>query len=295
MLYEVIIIGAGPAGLAAAIQLRRYGIEPLLFERDVTGGLLHNANLVENYPGFPGGVTGPELVRLMVEQADQAGVQVTFEAVTSLSYIEPLFQATTPQNTYQARRAVIATGTQSRRITDFPIPPHLQDRVLYEVFPLLRVHNRKMAIIGGGDAAFDYALNLSKHNQVTILNRSPQPRCLPLLWQRVSSVDTITYRQEIAVVKLIDTSTEGLLLECRTVDGVEWLGADYLIGAIGREARLDFLSGIMRDNITALEQRGSLYLIGDVTNGIFRQTAIAVGQGVQAAMRIFQVLEKEKT
>jgi thioredoxin reductase len=294
MLHEVIIIGAGPAGLAAAIQLRRYGVEPLLLEREITGGLLHNANLVENYPGFPHGITGPDLARLMVKQAEQAGVQVTFEAVTSLSFIEPLFQAITPQNTYQAQRVVIATGTQPRRITDFTIPFQLQDRVLYEVYPLLRAHERQIAIIGAGDAAFDYAINLGKHNRVTILNRSAQPRCLPLLWDRAHIVDTITYRQEIAVEKLIRAPGGGMLVECRGPDGVERLSVDFLVVAIGREARLDFLSGIMRDNIAALVQQARLYLIGDVTNGIYRQTAIAVGQGVQAAMQIYHVMENER-
>src|SRR4030042_7192079 len=74
---DIIIIGAGPAGLAAAIQLKRYGIRPLLFERAVVGGLLRNANLVENYPGFPRGITGPGLVKLFARQAHKRGVDLT--------------------------------------------------------------------------------------------------------------------------------------------------------------------------------------------------------------------------
>jgi thioredoxin reductase (NADPH) len=102
---DVIIIGAGPAGLAAAIQLKRYGIQPLLFERAALGGLLSNANLVENYPGFPRGVTGPGLVKLFARQAHNMDVVLTHEDVTTITYDQDLFG--------EHRRIVIVHGWQS--------------------------------------------------------------------------------------------------------------------------------------------------------------------------------------
>ncbi len=92
---QVIIIGAGPAGLATAIQLKRYGVHLLLFERAQAGGLLHNANLVENYPGFPLGISGVDLVNLFMLQAQNLGIDVTYEEVIELSYDRGLFRVKT--------------------------------------------------------------------------------------------------------------------------------------------------------------------------------------------------------
>jgi len=289
---DVIIIGAGPAGLAAAIQLKRYGIQPLLFERGQVGGLLRNANLVENYPGFPGGIPGARLVKLFARQASNVGVVVTHAEVTSIAYDQGLFLVETSQGSYLSRLAVIATGTKPLRIADLSIPVELQGRVFYEVHELLKIEGKCVAIIGGGDAAFDYALNLGKNNQVIILNRGERPKCLPLLWERAHMVDSIAYHKHTFVQKITKDLSPGMLMDCQTQAGELQFHADYLIIAIGREANMDCLSDPFRLQTSMLEKQGLLYIIGDVRNGIFRQASIAVGEGVLTAMKVYRYLKE---
>src|SRR4030067_2642076 len=106
---DVIIIGGGPAGIAAAIQLKRYGLAPLIFEREALGGLLRNANLVENYPGFPGGISGMKLVGLLEQQARAFGLRVTYAEVARLDLVAGLFQIETSPDHYAARLVVVAS------------------------------------------------------------------------------------------------------------------------------------------------------------------------------------------
>ncbi len=286
----VMIIGAGPAGLATAIQLKRYGIHPLLFEGAEVGGLLRNANLVENYPGFPKGISGNRLVHLFRRQAENLHIAVTREEVHELVYDHDLFEAQTGQNAYRSRVAVIATGTKPCRLNNLAIPEELNGRVFYEVCDLLNLEDKDVAIIGSGDAAFDYALNLSKKNRVTILNRGQKPKCLPLLWERAQKVSAITYKDNIVISKLRKDPVGGMFMDCQSREGELQFHADYLVGAIGREPRLDFLSDAMFEQAQSLEEQGVLYRIGDVKNGIYRQTSIAVGEGVLTAMKICRLI-----
>ena len=291
-LEEVIIIGAGPSGLAAALQLKRYGVYPLIFERDQIGGLLHNANLVENYPGFPGGISGPELVRIFKDHVWINSLRIKPENVEELTHHNGVFQVVTSDQSFQARIVVIATGTKPRIFTDFEIPEDTRDLIFYEVYPVMDRKEQHIAIVGAGDAAFDYALNLGKRNEVLVLNRGEKISCLPLLWQRAKEIPSITYLPNTSISSLVSKSGQGLLLECRTPDGSKSIQVDVLIGAIGRDAQLDFISGQFSKKAIQLVSHGDLYYVGDVANGLYRQTAIAVGDGILAAMKIYRRLKE---
>ena len=283
--YDVLIIGAGAAGISAAIQLKRCGINPVIMDGGQVGGLLWNANLVENYPGFPGGIPGPKLVKLFLKHLEITGIIVRPEKALSVNRDGDYFTIETPAEELQCRILVVATGTKPKKANlqiSREIPPGL---ILSEIVSILNIKGRKIAIIGAGDAAFDYALNLSRRNDVIILNRGNNIKCLPILWARAQDSVSIKYRFSTKIDR-VNYDKGRLVLECSEAKGNFSLEADYLITAVGREANLDFLSSGLNAEKDRLANEGLLYFIGDVTNGIYRQTAICAGQGVLAAMKI---------
>jgi thioredoxin reductase len=293
-LLPVAIIGAGPAGVTAAIQFRRYDISAMLFEKDRIGGLLKSANLIENYPGFPKGVSGSKLIELFKKQLEHTKVEVTHENVLSIDYTDTAFLLETEKNRILASRIIIASGTKPK-----PIPIDVQDRdrdrIFSEVSPLLNENSKHMVIVGAGDAAFDYALNLAKQNTVTILNHSKSISCLPLIQKRVLENHEISYLNGIAVIGAETNLTTGRLrVACEREGRTEEISADFLLFAIGREPNLGFLSDKIRVNDEQLIKSRILYYAGDVRNGLFRQTAIAAGDGLRAAMQvIFDIAEDQ--
>jgi thioredoxin reductase len=307
---NILIIGAGPAGLTAAIQLKRLSLASVLLEKDSVGGLLRNANLVENYPGFPNGIPGPKLIALFEKQMRNIGIEVTYGEVIKLDFLDDQFTVEVGRGSISADQGltryppcvtsagalqlyhyvIIATGTKPKAIP-IEIPPQARDRVFSEVYPVLEARDKHVVVIGDGDAAFDYALNLARKNAVTILNRGREASCLPLLWERAQITHRITYLAETVVSGVeADETGSRLRVQCVTNDptGHCSLVTDYLLFAIGREPQTDFLSEHVKMQAPALIESGKLYFVGDVHNGPFRQTAIAVGDGLRAAMQIYE-------
>ena len=291
---EVIIVGAGPAGLATALQLERYGIRSLIIEQGRVGGLLLNANLVENYPGFPGGIAGPELVDLFKEQVKSYNLHIYKARLENLDYTNEQFEFSVDGQLLHSRLAVVASGTKPRTLNELDIPPEIQNKVYYEVYPLLDVVGKQIAIVGAGDAAFDYALNLARNNDIFVFNRGDKISSLPLLSKRAQLIPRIHYHQETAITRTTAGPDERISLECNTPTGSSGYIVDYLIGAIGREPNLDFASGQFSEKAIQLENSGKLYYVGDVANGLFRQTGIAVGDGILAAMKIYKYLKENE-
>jgi len=287
---DVIIIGGGPAGMISAIQLKRYGITARVFEQHRLGGLLWNANLVENYPGFPGGIPGPKLVRLFSQQFEALSLEPTLDTVTSLGYDGEDFLVTTHQGTFASTTLVIATGTRPNTFPPGFLPKGAVERTYYEVAPLLDMQGKQIAVIGAGDAAFDYAINLSRKNHVMIFNRTKEIKALPLLVQRCATIQNIQYFEDMPVEQVL-AEENGLVLKFNQ-DQEKAVQVDLLIGAIGRSESFPPMSAQLVREQTMLTKLGRLQIVGDVQNGIYRQTAIAVGDGLKAAMKIYQYLKE---
>jgi thioredoxin reductase (NADPH) len=288
----VIIIGAGPAGLAAAMQLNRQGITPLVFERERVGGLLWNANWVENYPGFVDGITGPDLVQLFQDQAARLGVRVQLEEVLKAGYQSDLFRIATSTRDYQGMILVAASGTVPREFPLEPLVEAVREKVFSELAPIRHLRDKEILVVGAGDAALDYALNLASHNKVTILNRGKRIQGLDLLWQRVKKNGDISYFQETEIVGASPGGEGKISLTVRQGSKKMELQSDYLLLAIGRKPEFSYADKSIIDLREKLIREQKLFLIGDLNNGHFRQTSIAVADGIKTAMMIGDLLEQ---
>jgi thioredoxin reductase (NADPH) len=292
---DVAVVGGGPAGMAAAIQLKRSGVACLVFERGRLGGLLANANLVENYPGFPGGIRGMELARLMEEHLRAYEVEVIPSEVRGLRPDRDFISLATSDGGFHSRVVVAATGTRPQKPHDVVVRSDAIQRVFYEIVPILDTRDKEIVIVGSGDAAFDYALNLGRRNKVTILNRGEHTCCLDTLRKRAEALESITHLKNTTPAEVALSDQDRISVRCGSGGGDVELLADYVVFAIGREPEVGFLSGMPADEAERLRSGGSLHLAGDVARGDNRQTAIAVGDGVRTAMEIRAILKGRAT
>jgi len=274
-LYDVIIIGAGPAGISAAIQLKRFGKNILVIEKNVIGGLVKNANLIENYLGFPDGITGVRFVELMKEQLNNFNIEIIFDTAISIKY-DNHFTVKTLLNEFNSEILIAASGTIPKNIKE-EISIQAQELIYYEVYDLLKSHSENICIIGAGDAAFDYALNLTKKkNNVTILNRGTEIKSLKKLQNEVFLNPLICYKNNYCI-NSIDVQNEKLCIKSNN----EFLLFDKLIIAVGREPDCSFIPEEILKN-------PRFFKIGDLVNNNLRQTALAAGDGVKVAQIIEQ-------
>lgn len=282
----VTIVGSGPAGMAAAIYLQRAGLEPLLLERNVPGGLLRYGYRIENYPGFPGGIDGDSLAALIHDHLLSVGGKVTIASVERVDRgHDRTFIVTTTQGTAVSDAVIVATGTRPRTI-DIPGLKGLEGiSAFYDLFELLRAAGRhdRILVYGGGDAAFDQAIRLSEGgHEVTVQCRSV-PRCLPLLLERAKTRG-IRFVEGMPMVKA-RTSMDGIALDMK---GGGSMVVNKVLLACGREPEVEILSQTLLPQIclrSPISPFPGLFFAGDVVGGTERQVGIAIGSGMSSAMK----------
>ncbi len=278
---KVIVIGAGPAGCASAIQLKRFGFDVELVERNRIGGLLLNANLIENYLGFPNGITGEKFCKLMKKHISNLGINVFYGEVIKIDFNDNKFFITLANKTVTSDICIVATGTKALTLPDNIISEEAAELIYYEISKIKRqISNCNVAVLGNGDAAFDYAVSLSNRNSVKILMRGEKPKAIQTLIETCNIINNISLEKNIQLINIIRLNTK-LLLNCIRNNELLNFEVDYLIVAIGRERNLPEI------NEKPLKS-DRLFLIGDVASERnIRQASIAAGKGIEVAMKVY--------
>jgi thioredoxin reductase (NADPH) len=275
--------------MACAIQLKRMGLHPLVVEKGRPGGMLFNANRVENYPGFPGGIPGPDLVKLIIEQAGYFNIESIQDEIVDVNYHEDKFNLDGKSDAYKCDILVIATGTSPIVPANFPEDLAGKGLIHFDITELRQISSKTVGIIGAGDAAFDYSLTMAENgNEVFIFNRGDRIRALKVLSEKVFINNNIIYLEKTSLKSLKARSDKGLKAILNSASGNKKYSLDYLIFATGRKPANGFFRESLKENLPNLLKEHRLYLIGDLKNEHYRQVSVAVGNGIKAAMEIFR-------
>ena len=307
-----VIIGSGPAGHTAAVYAGRAMLEPLMYEGFMAGGVAAGGQLttttdVENYPGFPEGIGGPELMDLMRRQSERSGARIVTETVSAVDLSAPPYRVTTDSGaTVAARTVIIATGATAKRLY-VPGAERLWQRgisacaVCDGALPVFR--GKHLVVVGGGDTAAEEATFLTKYaSRVTMLVRRDQMRASKAMQQRVFANQTIDVSWNTVLSEVLGDDLVGGVRVTDVNSGADRdLEAGGLFFAIGHEPNTSFLAGqletdesgylITPGNSTATSRPG-VFACGDVQDKIFRQAVTAAGSGCMAAMEAERYLSE---
>jgi thioredoxin reductase (NADPH) len=268
------VAGAGPAGIAATLQLAKAGHEAVVFEPGRVGGNLWNAGFLENYPGFPGGITGHSLAELMAEQLSDSGAELRRQPVTSIRASGDAF-AVVSGCEEEFAGAIVCTGTVPVR-AGFPGEDALSAAGLlfYGIADIVsRYELGESLVIGGGESSMDMALSLAEAGSKVILLHRSEPRGVVGLIKAVRAEEGI----ELRPGTVASARTHGRKAVVSL--GAEEMAFDQVIVAVGRRRSLPELAGIDPDCPPP-----AFRIAGDARHGGLGQTAMAVGDGVLAAM-----------
>lgn len=275
--------------MSCAIQLKRSGISPLILDKNRRGGMLRFANLVENYPGFPGGIRGNLLVKKIQAQFRAEKLKITNRLVLNVENSNNLFRVLTNKGDMISKYLVIATGTLSKEFSDFKIHKNLKNFVFNDIEKIVNAKNKNIVIVGGGDLAYDYSINLGSNNRITLLYRSAKPKCIALLQKRAKKLGSFTEFNNSHLKKITKCGKNKIKIAFTYRLIERFITADFLIFAIGRRENLDFLSETSKKSINILKKKEYLHFIGDVANNQYRQSVVSAGDGVKTAMKIYEI------
>lgn len=286
MEIDVAVIGAGTAGLAAAVQLARYGIGTVVFERGEPGGQIWTANRVDNYLGLPG-LGGMALAKRFLGHARRVGVRIVQEEVLEL-VAGKVFTIRTAERKLKAKAVIVATGAEPRRLDG--VDGRTGSMLMYDTRELADFWGKDTIILGGGDAALDRALRLKNVcSRIRVLSRGSITAHPGLVAEcRRAGIKMV---QDVGSWN-VGLGDGGFVITTKT--GSFQAGA--VLASLGKEPRtsllprtIEQLAPTFPDGKTRLP---GLYLVGDIAAGRFRQTSVAAGMGVAAAMHAADFLKR---
>ncbi|CAN5401582.1 thioredoxin-disulfide reductase [soil metagenome] len=296
-IHEVIVIGSGPAGYTAAIYAARANLAPIVFEGTSFGGALMTTTEVENFPGFKEGITGPELMDEMREQALRFGADLQMEDIESVALDGPVKTVTTAGGeVFRARAVILAMGAAARYL-GIPGEQELLGRGVSACATCdgFFFKDQDIAVIGGGDSAMEEATFLTKFaRSVTIVHRRDEFRASRIMLDRAKANDKITFLTNTAVVSVEGEGTvSGLRVRSTETDEESVLPVTGVFVAIGHDPRSTLVRGavdldsdgyvLVQGRTTATSLEG-VFAAGDLVDHTYRQAITAAGMGCSAAI-----------
>ena len=302
---NIIIIGSGPAGYTAAIYASRAGLAPLMFAGDEGGGQLMTTTDVENYPGFPKGILGPELMVAFREQAVRFGTEVLGESVTKIDFSARPFRVWAGDREESADAVIIATGASARRLG------LASEKALYgkgvsacATCDGFFFKGKKIVVVGGGDSAMEEALFLTRFAEhVTVLVRSEKLRASPIMQERAHANQKISFIWNAEVAEVLGGEVghvTGVKLKDTVTGALTDFVCEGMFVAIGHVPNTALFEGVLEKNPvgylvvqsgTTATKIAGVFACGDVQDARYRQAVTAAGSGCMAAIDAQKFLE----
>ncbi len=302
--WDVVVVGSGPSGLTAAIYTTRGAASTLILGGEKWGGQLMLTTEVDNFPGFPEGIMGPDLMANMRKQAERFGAEFIEKNVESVKNINNVFEITAGGETYSAKSIIIATGAATRWL-EVDGMEKLIGRGISSCAPCDApfFKGKRVAVVGGGDAAMEEAVVLTKYaSEVLIIHRKNEFRASAAMQKKVKDNPKIKILWNSEVIKVIgEDKLEKVVVKNNQTNKEEELALDGLFVAIGHKPESDVFKGIVITDEKGyiVVQNGSktnvpgIYVSGDVHDFTYKQAVTAAGYGCQAAMEVLKYLQEK--
>jgi thioredoxin reductase (NADPH) len=304
--YEAIIIGGGPAGLTAGIYLMRARINTILFETQLLGGAPMNTEHIENYPGFPEGISGRDLMAKMADQASKLGLTIKeFSRVEEITHDGGRFNVRVDKEVYQCAGLIAAVGTEPVKLNIPGEDTFLGRGISYcATCDGIFFRDQEVAVVGGGDAALSEALTLANiAGKVSIVHRRDRLRAQQILQERAIKNDRIEllFNKVVREIRggdqvesiILDDTVTGNTSELPVAGVFMYVGSRPSTGFLGDLAETDNAGFVITDENLYTKTRG-LLVAGDVRKKALRQITTAVGDGALAAVNLERFILEQR-